>query len=164
MSNESSKDSTSNSSTTSQSQDDFDIASPDKWGEFKQFYGKAYVIIGIVNPLILFLSIPEKMPFLWVVSFFLLFGLIWPITYVTYPIFIMSYEKQYQIKALDCLLSLPSCISSHGSFAWRVALVYLAFIFPVLVYAFYIWKHWKFIQKEVGRPVGLISVVDRFVR
>jgi hypothetical protein len=164
MSTESSKDLTSNSSANSSSQDDFDIASPDKWGEFKQFYGKAYAIIGIVNPLILFFSIPGKMPFLWIISFFLMFGLIWPITYVTYPVFIMSYEKQYQISALDCLLSLPTCISSHGSFVWRVFLVYLAFIFPLLTYGYYIWKHWKFIQKEVGRPVGLISVVDRFVR
>ena len=134
-----------------------------KWEEFKRFYGVPYVIVGFVNPTLLIFVVPEKMPFIWIIAFYLLFGLIWPITYVTYPVFLMSLENEFGLKFLDCLSNF-SCIGSNLSFVGLNLLVYAAFAFPIIVYGYFVRKHLKFIESIVGEPVSLISVLDRFIR
>ncbi len=134
-----------------------------KWEEFKRFYGIPYIIVSIVNPTLLIFTVPEKMPFLTIISFYLLFGLIWPITYFTYPVFLMALENEFGLTLLGCVTD-SSCLTQNITYVSHLLLVYLSFAFPIIIYAYYIRKHLKYIESIVGEPVPLISILDRFIR
>lgn len=119
--------------------------------DFKKFFLPVYIIWAIVNPLLL--MSPEGFygvfsEFSWnailrFVSFYLIFGGIWPLTIITYPAFLSSAE-----------------VSGNSLY---LILAYAAILGPVLTFLFALFKHKKFVEERSGKEISVSDYLWDFI-
>jgi len=97
-----------------------------------------------------------------VISYFLLFGLIWPLTLVISPIFVLSIERNTGYSFLDAI--------THRGFAANQALggyiiFFFAWIVPVIASIYIIYLHKKDVSKQIDDPekFGWIDYLAAFI-
>ncbi len=120
-------------------------------GDFKKFFLPVYIIWAVVNPTLLLL--PESYygilisfsadKLIRIISFYLMFGLIWPLSIIVYPAFLSS----------------PSIKENP----FYVALTYFAIIGPILSFIGQAARHKKYVEKRLNKKMSVEDYLWDFI-
>ncbi|RMG38042.1 MAG: hypothetical protein D6732_05580 [Methanobacteriota archaeon] len=119
--------------------------------DFKKFFLPVYLVWGIVNPILL--MIPKSFYGLFVafswngllrfVSFYMIFGGIWPLTIIVYPAFLSSPEVT--------------------SDPFYLTVTYIALVGPILTFILQLIRHKKFVEERKGEPITFSDYLWDFI-
>ncbi len=119
--------------------------------DFKKFFLPVYIFWGLINPILL--MIPKSfyglfMAFSWnsllrFVSFYMIFGGIWPLSIIVYPAFTISPE----VKANPLYLTLT----------------YIAMLGPVLTFIVQLVRHKKYVEERKGESITFSDYLWDFI-
>ena len=129
--------------------------------ELRKFYWPAYLLVGLVNPILLLLVAPVT-PLSWAIAFFLSYSIVWPITYVTYPVFFKYLTRKYGLGYSECFLN-PSCLIQNPLFLVKSLLVVMAFIFPIIVFWVQIRRHKRYVERKTQKQYSYKELLDRYI-
>ena len=108
--------------------------------EVKKYFFPVYAIWAVISPTLILIVNPISG--YRIVSFYALFGLIWPLTFVVYPGFFLSFRANSD-------LFLP----------YAYSMFFIAWLGPVVHFGFAVYYHRKYLQ-SISNEEKKISFLD----
>jgi len=112
--------------------------------EIRYFYFLPYLITAIISPsIILYVYNLNTSNFLHLLSYFLIIGLIWPITIFAWP------------------APIPSLIREDE---WFDLIIYsFAFVVPIVAFTIAFFNHRAYLTKKLGSKPSLLKMLDHYL-
>lgn len=118
--------------------------------ELKKYFLPVYLVWAFVSPSLILLVNP--IPASTLFAFYALFGLIWPLTFVVYPAFYLSFQSEnaaYSVFGIN--LAIPIFL--------------IAWIGPVIHFVFAIVYHRRYLQKQSteDKPISFLDYLSGYL-